>query len=257
MSIYAVNGKEPIAAWIESLDPEAVTSSKATDLVGTNHGTLTNMDLTADPDTARRPDTDAGGSRALVFDGSDDYVAISDPMFGTGNFSISAWFKTSGGGRQAIVNSYTTSGDVGIILDVLSGGKVRFAVAQHTGTNLILVDSAASYNDGQWHFVLAIRNGAASGQLYVDGTPLAVTGIGNTNVNTGAMRLGAVVSGYSGFMTGRIDDVRLWTTILNADDESYLRNGGNGRGRIVAATGKKRPRINGSLINSGLCRSSI
>lgn len=223
----SVNGKTPDSAWIASRDTVGNGTSTLYDLTGTNNGTLTNMTTPASNWVA---DTGAGGVRAIEFDGSNDYVALANPSLGTGNFTISAWFKTSGGGRQAIINSYT-SGDVGVIFDVLAGGKVRFACVQVSGGRLILADSVASYNDGNWHFAMAVRDGLASGKLYVDGSVVSVTGIGDANVNTASMRIGAVVSGYSGFMAGRIDDVRLWKQALNASDESYLRNSGSGRGR--------------------------
>ena len=44
MTIYAVNGKEPVAAWIPSLDTAGNGTTTLTDLVGSNNGTLTNMD---------------------------------------------------------------------------------------------------------------------------------------------------------------------------------------------------------------------
>ena len=48
MSLYAVNGKEPVAAWIPSLDTAGNGTTTLTDLVGSNNGTLTNMDAATD-----------------------------------------------------------------------------------------------------------------------------------------------------------------------------------------------------------------
>ncbi len=214
----SVNGKTPVSVWCPSLDTAGNGTSTLYDLVGSNHGTMTNMDAATD----WVADTSSGGIRALDFDGSNDYVALAGTTLGTANFTISAWFKTSSGGRQAIVSTYT-SGDVGIIFDVLAGGKVRFACVNGSGSNLILADSAATYNDGNWHFAMAVRDGSASAKLYVDGTVVSVTGIGNANLGSGAMRIGAVVSGYTGFMAGRIDDVRIWTSALDSTDNSDLR----------------------------------
>lgn len=88
MSIYAVNGKEPIAAWIPSLDTAGNGTTTLTDLVGSNHGTLTNMDAATD----WVADTGAGGVRALDFDGVNDHVVFSPPAFSS-TASFSLWVK--------------------------------------------------------------------------------------------------------------------------------------------------------------------
>lgn len=266
MSIYAVNGKEPIAAWIESLDPESVTSSKATDLIGTNHGTLTNMDLTADPDTARRADTDSGGVRALLLDGSDDEVIVGDAALfdlGTSSFSVSAWIKTSSSKTvQAIFAKQDSSNFTGYFFGLVNG---QLRLVNNWGTslgNVGTITSTGTVNNGAWRHVLGVMTGAdrTNWRLYVDGSSVAFTeadsDLTGSGVNNAAsLRIGSRDYPDSTF-SGRMDDVRFWLEALTVTDAGYLWSSGNGRG-IVASTGKKRPRINGSLINSGLCRSSI
>lgn len=261
MSIYAVNGKEPIAAWIESLDPEAVTSSKATDLVGTNHGTLTNMDLTADPDTSRIADTGAGGSRALIFDGSNDYVSLgtSAALSISGEMSISAWYKSSGFYTQDQVILGNCDSGGGFSNYVLSVGYSGNRVELWQNAAGPVLASSVGINDTDWHHIVSVRTGSTGAwnlKIYLDGTLVANA---NTTVNATAGTRPTSIGRFGTFngyhLRGLVDDVRLFNVGLDADDVAYLRDGGNGRG-IVAATGKKRPRINGSLINSGLCRSS-
>ena len=90
MSLYAVNGKEQIAAWIPSLDTAGNGTTTLTDLVGSNDGTLTNMDA-AD----WVADTDAGGVRALDFDGTNDRVigalGAHQTALNSNVFSVSIW----------------------------------------------------------------------------------------------------------------------------------------------------------------------
>lgn len=248
MSIYAVNGKEPTAAWIESLDPEAVTSSKATDLIGTNHGTLTNMDLTEDPDTARRPDTDAGGSRALLFDGSNDTVSMGAAnVIGT-TFSVSFWFLLTDFSNTFPV-FFTFKSSAGVGFEVFASN-----VSGYQGVNFGSVATfpsrrSTSVSTGVWtHYLLTYDS--TSYTAFLNGVPQSVT----TNLGLAGF---ANVTRFSGnaaagtLLKGRLDDVRLFDgVILDADDADYLST----RRAIVSSTGK-RPRINGSLINSGLCRS--
>ncbi len=68
-----------------------------TDLIGSNNGTLTN---------GPTYNSDNGGS--IVFDGTNDYVTISDDSdftFGTGDLTVEAWFKPD---LSATVTNYHT-----------------------------------------------------------------------------------------------------------------------------------------------------
>lgn len=263
MSIYAVNGKEPTSAWIPSLDTAGNGTTTLTDLAGANNGTLTLMD----PTTDWVADTDAGGVRALDFDGSNDRVAFgSGALVSTATaFSLSAWVKTtnltanqypklctlqSAQGStpfEITFSAQSSYAGVSIGADGASWGRFRDAVAW--------VNSA-------WRHVVVTYDGVSSTstgsfRIWVNGsvvTPIAVlsgfSALGNTS-NLAAPSSG----GSSNRLLGRLDDIRLFSgAVLDASDVAFLYASGLGRG-IVTDSGKKRPRINGSLINSGLCRS--
>ena len=92
----AVNGKTPVSAWVPSRDTAGNSTTTLTDLSsGENNGTLTNMAVPANNWVA---DTDAGGVRALEFDGSNDYVALGSgaALSITGEMAISCWYKSAG-----------------------------------------------------------------------------------------------------------------------------------------------------------------
>lgn len=261
MSIYAVNGKEPIAAWIESLDPEAVTSSKATDLVGTNHGTLTNMDLVADPLTARRLDSDAGGVRALDFDGVNDCVrcgsALNASLQGVCSYSFWGKFRRRVG-VNALLSNIAASGERGQQLEI---GRSMNRLAWLQNGQSVDATSTGSITDANWHHVVVVRTGSAGAwtiTFWIDGASSSHSTAVNPWPNTaqnGQFTIGRVGDFDQFFQADFVcDDLRLFNQALDGADVSYLYAGGFGRG-IVAATEKKRPRVNGSLINSGLCRS--
>ncbi len=124
-----------------------------------------------------------GSGQSLRFDGTNDYVTLGNPTsldFGTENFSVGGWIKTT----QAYV-----SGDVGKGTLYAKGGDgtggIRYALIHNevgAGNNgrldFILDDdvtksaisSAATplLNDGNWHHILGVRDGANQ-FLYVDG----------------------------------------------------------------------------------------
>lgn len=245
MSIYAVNGKEPIAAWIPSLDTAGNGTTTLTDLVGSSHGTFSG--ITA---AAWVSDTDAGGNRAInTYGASGGGVDIPRPVASLTTGTVSWWVKLTShtlgfpNEGQHFFNSSTATHHYPYRDGILYDGTFR--------TSRITIGAGVVANRAAWHFVaVRIKPGAGNWQ-YTQNTIVASsqTSTGVTLAST--MRLGAMNTLSLG---GRWDDVRMFADWLDDADLAYLYAGGFGRG-IVAITGKKRPRINGSLINSGLCRS--
>jgi hypothetical protein len=249
VSIYAVNGKEPVAAWIESLDPEAITSSKATDLVGTNHGTLSNMDLTADPDTARRPNTHAGGTRALLFDGINDTV-----LMGAGNvigttFSVSFWFNLTDF-SNAFPVFFTLKSSTGFGFEVFASNSSGYEGISFGSTSTFPARRFTTVFTGAWHHVVITYNESVY-TAFFNGTSQAITTTGTLAGFPNATRFSGNGAGQITIVNGLMDDVRVFDMVLDQEDAAYL----SSRRAVIPSTGKRRPRINGSLINSGLCRS--
>lgn len=246
MSIYAVNGKEPIAAWIESLDPEPITSSKSTDFVGTNHGTLTDMDLTADPNTARRPDTEAGGSRALVFDGSDDRVQFGGITNSVSSRSVSLWFKLAAinvahylfGNETNLANAF------GLGIYIRSNNRLRY----YNYNANAFIDASVSVSLATWHHAVCVWDGTNS-RMYLDNV-LVATGSGDSgiwssgNYTAGKWNMGSL------FLNGRLDHMMIFDQDLDNSDVSYLWNSGTGRGRVAvtAESRRRRQSVSGGVL---------
>ncbi len=249
MSVYAVNGKVPVAAWIESRDTEAVTSAVATDLIsGTYPGTLTNMDLAADPDTARIADTGSGGTRALEFDGVNDFVSLgtSAALSLAGTMSISAWYKSAGfyNQDQCILGNCDAGG--GFANYALTVGFTGNRIELWQNAAGPVATSSAGISDTNWHHIVSVRSGATGAwnlKIYLDGTLVANA---NTTTNATAGTRPTAIGRFGLFngyhLRGRVDDIRLFNVELDAaSDVPYLNNSGAGRGRI-AVTGETRRR---------------
>lgn len=257
MSIYAVNGKEPIAAWIESRDTEAVTSAVASDLIsGTYPGTLTNMDLTADPDTARIADTGAGGTRALELDGVNDFVSLgtSAALSISGEMAISCWYKSAGSYTQdqAIIGNCDSGG--GLSNYILTVGYTGQKVEWWNNAATPVAASSNNIADTNWHHLAAVRSGSAGSwtiKIYVDGSLVANTTTSqNPHGSTRPTSIGRF-GAFGGYYTkGRIDDVRVWNQVIDATDVSYLYNSGAGRGRVAvtAETRRRRQSVSGGVL---------
>ena len=242
MTIYAVNGKEPVAAWIPSLDTAGNGTTTLTDLVGSNNGTLTNMDAATD----WVADTNNGGVRALDFDGRNQHVncGTSSNIIAAGSVSVSLWcyLRTKSTGDR-IFSNYSGSGSAadGLVLislldDPTVGGTnyVWRASVKISGTQHNVFASSAS--TGVWSHVVMTHDGSTL-KIYVNNTlesSLAVSGTLPTSANLLGLAEEPPIGGAAEGLDGRLDDIRVWSgTAIDASDVSYLYNSGNGRGRVV------------------------
>jgi len=247
MSIYAVNGKEPVAAWIPSRDTAGNGTTALTDLVGSNNGTLTNMDAATD----WVADTDAGGVRALDLDGSNDHIVVPNSaalQFGSASgdsaFSISFWAKWATINGADFIGKNDASATVREWRIILNGAANVFVFALYS-TNAVnrIEASCATIATGQWVHVCCAYSGTRNESglnIYFDGVLQTVTratvgdyassGIVNA---ANPIWIGRVINIYTALRT---DDIRVFRSELALADVSYLYAGGFGRG-ITAGGG--------------------
>ncbi len=113
------------------------------------------------------------GDKSVVFDGLDDRVTSDHKYFDPASYTLEAWVKTTStqGGRVIGFSSNRTSTSLTTDRHVYytSDGHVVFGVNQ-LGPKAIM--SPGTYNDGQWHHVVATHD-AAGITLYVDGAAVA------------------------------------------------------------------------------------
>ena len=223
MSIYAVNGKEPIYAWIPSRDTAGNGTTTLTDLVGSNNGTLTNMVAASDWVS----DTGAGGVRALDFDGTNDEVLLSS-AFSTMPFSVSIWANC----RQNTLNQQAfgigNSASNNQLFAVSFRGDLPGdpIVAQMRGSNIVLTTwaaSAAGYQVNTWYHILAVFTSTTLRQIYING----VAGTQDTTAYDvqplNRMSIGSLPRITSvTFLNGLVDDVRFFDQELVLADAQYL-----------------------------------
>jgi hypothetical protein len=219
----AVNGKMPVAAWVPSRDTAGNGTTTLTDLVGGNNGTLTNMDAATD----WVADTDAGGVRALDFDGVNDYVAATTNGSAYSQLSLSVWMRKAASGNVSIISMGSEAFPNRTHLNWYSDSQV-YLVTEDGGS--VYGQFSFPFAAG-WHHFVMIFDGTTSGnsnrlKLWIDGTQRTLTffgGIPTTIVSSSAVAIGR---GYSIFYTtGRIDDFRLFGVPLDVSDVASLYKG--------------------------------
>ena len=222
---YDYNGGKPVGWWTLD-DGEGIN---ANDISGNdNDGTLTTMD----PATDWLDGTDCKFEGCLDFDGSGDYVVVSDPAsgvldFGTNDFSVATWVYSDG---------YANSGSVWNALfskGTLVGSPAPFYGLFINSTNNVyfMVNDDGYYANstfainGAWHHVVGVREGDNL-ELYIDGD-LNDSGSTTGSVSSGSgFYMGEDDGNTNRYFDGKLDDVRIYNYALAPSQIKELYNGG-------------------------------
>jgi hypothetical protein len=170
---------------------------------------------------------------SMNFDGTDDYVTMGDPAsglldFGSSDFSIGYWIKTSKGTRFDMVQKGSGTGgnsSYGIYWDPSSG--LNFHTDNGSGGNSDVATTSVTINDGNWHHILAIRSGTNM-YLYLDGQ-LRATATGLTTRSIASSQnfcLAKHCQDNNYFVNGQMDDVRVYHYALSATQAKTLFSNG-------------------------------
>lgn len=165
-------------------------------------------------------------TKALSFDGSDDYIAIKNYSY-TGNanteVTIEAWIRIPAASTgDHIIASYDRSEfwRFGVNGDDGAAGELGFGITTNSG--VLSITSSATVNDGNWHHVAAVfDNGTAT--LYIDGAADGTGSLGTTFGKTDSTRFGFLGNGSEAFtengtqgpdffFLGEMDEVRIWSS---------------------------------------------
>ncbi len=145
-------------------------------------------------------------NNALAFDGVNDEVrtAAQAPAFGTGNFTLEAWVRTTSTSGTILAIGSNGGGN-----DYWLGVRNGFAAISASGTENL---STTAVNDGKWHHLAGVR-GAGQLTLYVDGTAVRTIANSLSASPTGVLGIGSFGDG-SFFWQGSLDEVRLYNAAL-------------------------------------------
>lgn len=179
------------------------------------------------------------GGRALLFDGSDDYIAAGTSLtafdFANKTFTVSGRFKTTSTSNIYIFGKMGfTSNTGGWGVGVTTGGTTgRFGVVtKNTGasSNCVIRESSSSVNDGRWHSFSAIirtdsvTSGNNTATIYIDGTldqgTTTLSGVSDGTASGDALTIGKRATGN--FFTGSLDNLMIHNRALTSAEISIL-----------------------------------
>lgn len=172
---------------------------------------------------------------ALQFDGVDDSVTFGNgpALGGQTDFTVSAWIKTSGSSDQLIVQQRDAGGFNGqYAFRVNTNGTLNFYVYGNSNYQFNF-STAATVNDGQWHYVAAVRSGQ-NGYIYIDGNPVAAASASGTIRDLASsigVGVGRDIRDNNRPFNGFIDEVKIYNLAKSGQDLAGIYNsyqsGGN------------------------------
>ena len=168
------------------------------------NGSTTAADLSGNGDTGiyssggityRAPSPVEGASgTGVTLDGASGQIVASQPITNPTTYSEEMWFKTTtdNGGtphglRQLTQRDVGRAGPAGMDVERRAA---QLRGLQRTAEQTVVVQSPQSYNDGNWHYVVATQ-GPDGMNLYVDGQLVGSNPNGEAQSYLGYWRVGA------------------------------------------------------------------
>jgi len=172
--------------------------------------------------------------QALDFNGTDDYVDVSDDPsleIGTSNFSISFWFKRKGsfGESQGLLDHLASGAGYQVLFNTSNNLRLRV----DDSVDYVLMDSDTVFTDNEWYNVVFVadKSFATGGKIYINGiqeaTTYNLTAIDDiTETGTQNLWIGMFQSTLN--FNGSLDDLRIYNRALSASEVTKLYNATKG-----------------------------
>ncbi|MBL7817975.1 MAG: T9SS type A sorting domain-containing protein [Saprospiraceae bacterium] len=162
---------------------------------------------------------------SLHFDGTDDYVSVSDnnALDFTNNLTLEAWVKPTGAQSQTagVISKNRASGSIGYALAIEPENNELTFLANNNTSN-IYVKSTTTVPLNQWSHVAVTYNGSTV-RLYFNGSEVYSQSVNISLLNsTQPLYIGGIGSGGTStwLFKGCIDEVRIWNTARSASQIS-------------------------------------
>jgi hypothetical protein len=172
--------------------------------------------------------TFAAGLRgnAVTLSGTSQYVSLPTGILSsTTSFSIAAWVKLTSAPMWCRIFDFGAGTNDYMFLTANSGSTTRFAITTGGGGQEQQVNATPTLPTGTWEHV-AITLSGTTATLYVQGAQVAQntnvtltpTSLGNTTQNW----LGRSEYGADPYLTGQIDNFRIYSRALSASEVQTL-----------------------------------
>lgn len=174
------------------------------------------------------------GTASGYFDGGTDRITVpasSDFDFGTGEFTVDFWIKSSDTTRQDVITQDNTSADSnwwGLLFNVSSSGRMYL----YENSTARITATSTGWNDGSWNHVALVRTSNTM-MLFLNGTQVGSSY--TTSYTYGNSSVGLCVANSTGGsangVTGNMDELRIskgvarWTSGFTPPIAAYAPGG--------------------------------
>ena len=142
---------------------------------------------------------------------------IPSSLLGNAKYSMTAWFKTSGGNTKGGILAWGTSG-CGNTTNLRFDGFSAFSEYWWT-CDFVPQINGGSFNDNQWHFIVSTYNGTDR-SIYFDGVNIGVDNPAHPNFQQGPFLIGATINDSA--LTGSLDNVAVFNRALSSSEIKSL-----------------------------------
>lgn len=138
---------------------------------------------------------------------------------GSGDFGIALWILTRHDADGDILRKGSTgTGSTWYKLEHSPApGNDKLSLNFNTTGTDATINSHQAYNDGQWHFVVAQREGSVA-QLWIDGVLDGTTAVSGSISNAADLALGSKDTLDDDFLNSALDEIHLFNGALSADE---------------------------------------
>ncbi|MBI2659638.1 hypothetical protein HYX07_00575, partial [Candidatus Woesearchaeota archaeon] len=223
---------DEVAIWNKTLSADLIAQHAGAKIIDySNYGNNGTRNFNSSSDFGRNF-TDGKFSKALLFDGVNDFVNVSNEdkfdFERTNPFSIEGWVKRNRFGAninevivakgnlpgyQLRIHDRATEGPDSLAFHFGNGGSSVITVAAYSNSEL---------GDTDWHHVVSTYDGSSSAsgvKLYVDGIPMGTNTVDDTlsssTLNNDNLWIGKRHDSVW-FFNGTLDEVAIWNVSLDS-----------------------------------------
>ena len=151
---------------------------------------------------------------AVLFDGTDDNILITNDVIGTGPMTFCAWIYPQSFTGDPIIFSTDIVSFTDLRINDATGNKLFFSSdGEATGAN-----AATAISLNAWSHVAVVRNSSNQATFYLNGAQDGTANQGAGTPTAGAMGVYIGDLDLTGPFNGLIDDVRIYNRALSATE---------------------------------------
>ena len=207
-------------SWAQPLPILEFLFDSGSSTVALNTGTLGVGSSGAVVGATPNTDTPNGSAFSMGFDGANDLVSVPDTFDYGSALTVEAWIKPDAtDGQRAIWDDFGPPGVVFFINSLVTPNQIQLHLSTTDNPGGGIGVSGGEIIAVEWQHVAGVYDGAEM-RVYLNGALVGALANSGNILDNGSLAagIGADNTGLAVFFDGLIDDVRVFDTVLTADE---------------------------------------